>query len=142
MLSLLVWLKVITLSSSLLYLNFQLEWLNIGQNAITSLPRVFGNLTRLFHLDLSCNKLDLDGIPTSFFSIASLERLYLSDNSIECLVKEFSRFSNLRILALRFYHLVVCTFTWYFRIWRTNIKESVSGITIYFIHRKCLLHVK
>jgi hypothetical protein len=31
-----------------------------------------------------------------------LERLYLSDNRIECLVKEFSRLSGLRILALRF----------------------------------------
>ena len=81
---------------------FQLQCLNVGLNELTELPRTIGNLTEIYHLDLSGNQINLDGLPTTFFSLKSLERLYLSDNKIEALVKEFSRLSGLQILALRY----------------------------------------
>ena len=69
---------------------------------ITGLPASFGDLTSILHLDLSCNKIDLAHLPNSFFGKEMLvERLYLSDNSINEISEGFTQLVNLKILALR-----------------------------------------
>ena len=83
--------------------NFQLKWLNVGNNMVEGLPASFGDLTGIVHLDLSCNKIDLDHLPNSFFGKEMLlERLYLSDNDITEVSENFSQLVNLKILALRY----------------------------------------
>ena len=46
-------------------------------------------------------QLRIESLPASFFTLSSLERLYLSDNELTALSAEFGGLSNLRILALR-----------------------------------------
>ena len=70
---------------------------------VEGLPASFGDLTGIVHLDLSCNKIDLDHMPNSFFGKEMLlERLYLSDNNITEVSENFSKLVNLKILALRY----------------------------------------
>ena len=70
---------------------------------VEGLPASFGDLTGIVHLDLSCNKIDLDHLPNSFFGKEMLlERLYLSDNDITEVSENFSQLVNLKILALRY----------------------------------------
>ena len=70
---------------------------------VEGLPASFGDLTGIVHLDLSCNKIDLDHLPNSFFGKEMLlERLYLSDNNITEVSENFSQLVNLKILALRY----------------------------------------
>ena len=80
----------------------QLKWLNLGNNKINGVPASFGDLTSIQHLDLSCNEIDLEHLPESFFGHEmSVERLYLSDNKITELSESFTELVNLKVLALR-----------------------------------------
>ncbi|XP_059095715.1 ras suppressor protein 1-like [Tigriopus californicus] len=79
----------------------RLEWLNLGMNKLDGLPSTFGNLTNLVHLDLSLNRFRDDSFPPTFFTLPSLERLYLSNNLIETLGVSIIKLQGLQTLALR-----------------------------------------
>lgn len=78
-----------------------LQWINFSFNSIDEISPRFANLTQLHHLDLSQNNLKLASLPANFFTMNSLERLYLSGNEIEKVTKEFGQLRNLKILSLR-----------------------------------------
>lgn len=78
------------------YLPFRtLKSLNLSLNEISALPRSIGNLTDLLHLDLTFNKLSLEGLPEGFFKLDSLQRLYLSDNEIQSLDEKYETKYNI-----------------------------------------------
>eukprot|EP00094_Tigriopus_californicus_P012459 TCALIF_12044-PA protein Name:"Similar to RSU1 Ras suppressor protein 1 (Bos taurus)" AED:0.19 eAED:0.21 QI:0/0.33/0.25/0.75/0.66/0.75/4/109/229 len=87
--------------ANLKHLNLTLEWLNLGMNKLDGLPSTFGNLTNLVHLDLSLNRFRDDSFPPTFFTLPSLERLYLSNNLIETLGVSIIKLQGLQTLALR-----------------------------------------
>ena len=67
----------------------KLKWLDVSINKLTSVSPQMGNLTELFHLDLSWNQLTLDSLHKNFFTLKSLKRLYLSDNRLERISSDF-----------------------------------------------------
>ena len=73
----------------------------VANNKIKVVPPQIGYLQKLWHLDMSLNDLTLQSLPNEFFQLASLERLYLSDNSLESISADFGKLQNLQILTLR-----------------------------------------
>lgn len=80
----------------------ELQTLDLSGNLIEQLsePRVFANATKLFHLDLSHNRLQsLDA--ESFYGIAQLEVLLLDSNQLDSLAPTiFATLPQLRTLQL------------------------------------------
>ncbi|AZQ61906.1 T9SS type A sorting domain-containing protein [Flammeovirga pectinis] len=72
--------------------------LKIGNNEFTNIPDI-SNLSQLLILELNNN--NLSTIPTSIYSLISLERLILDANKINTVEQKFSNLSNLDCLAIR-----------------------------------------
>ncbi|XP_074282169.1 receptor-like protein EIX2 isoform X2 [Silene latifolia] len=70
---------------------FDLEYLGLGgywMNMSSSLPSSLGQLTNLYHLDLSYNKFK-GGVPASFVNLTSLKYLDLSKNMLNGTIPDF-----------------------------------------------------
>jgi len=76
-----------------------LEWLNLSDTGITSLPERIGQLSALRELYLSGNK-DLKGLPSSIWNIKTLEELDLRGTGITSIPEEIGKRSSLRVIGL------------------------------------------
>lgn len=76
-----------------------LQFINISNNKLSSLPNEINLLTNLREICLNCNK--FDAIPTCLFACEKLETLLISDNQIkEIDVEGLGRLTKLTILDL------------------------------------------
>ncbi|XBJ20691.1 hypothetical protein VPH35_011480 [Triticum aestivum] len=94
----------LNLTSLDLMSNNLVEWLNISKNHLSStIPFELGNLTRLFHIDLSWNKLSR-GLPTTFSRLqyldGTLHKLENNNSFTGGIPPEIIRWENMCQLSL------------------------------------------
>ena len=75
-----------------------LEWLDLSQNTLTSLPDSIGNLKALETLDVSYNK--LTSLPESIGHLEILQNLRLGNNQVTSLPDSFGNLPTLQSLFL------------------------------------------
>src|SRR3989344_4462650 len=80
-----------------------LEYLNLNENGITSLPDSFWNLTNLRHLDLEGNKISV--LDSKINNLKKLQTLNLAENNLEMIPNEIGYLENLIDLNLAAYSL-------------------------------------